>query len=69
MTANYRFASQQEEIWFNKAIGPQFAAQTKYFTLIYAAEMFAPDDVEKRMDYWQYELKKNLEFFNKHEAF
>jgi hypothetical protein len=69
MAKNYQFADQQEEIWFHKAIGPLFAAQTKYFTLIYTAEVFIPDDVEKRMDYWRYELKKNLDFFDLHETF
>jgi hypothetical protein len=69
MKEGYRFEDQQEKIWFYKAIEPQFAAQIKYFVLLYVAEMFVPEDASKRTDYWKGELKKGRDFFEKHENF
>lgn len=65
----YRFEDQQEMISFYKTIEPQFAAQIKYFVLLYVAEMFVPEDNSKRMDYWNGELKKIHDFFEKHDTF
>jgi hypothetical protein len=69
MKEAYRFEDQQELIWFYKTIEPQFAAQIKYFVLLYVAEMFVPEDISKRTDYWKGELKKGRDFFEKHENF
>ncbi len=69
MTENHRFDDHHEEILFYKTIKPQFAAQIKYFTLLYASEVFAPEDIEKKTGYWHNEQKKCLEFFERHEAF
>lgn len=65
----HRFEDQHEEIWFYKTIKPQFTAQIKYFTLLYASEVFAPEEMERKVDYWINEQKKSLEFFEKHETF
>jgi len=69
MKEAHRFQDQHEQVWFYKTIEPQFGAQIKYFVLLYVAEMFVPEDDSKRMDYWNGELKKVLDFFEKHETF
>ena len=69
ISEKHRFSDQHEEIWFYKTIKPQFAAQIKYFTLLYASEMFVPEEMEKRTVYWINEQKKSLEYFEKHEDF
>src|ERR1700743_1627691 len=54
----YCFLDLQEQTSFYKDIEPQFAAQIKYFTLLYAVDVFAPEDDEKRMTYWFNEQRK-----------
>lgn len=65
----YPFADIQEEIWFYKVMKPQFAGQMEYFTLLYMVEVFAPEDMSQRINYWNHELKKSRDFFSKHESF
>lgn len=69
MKEGYQFENKEEQIWYYKTIEPQFAAQIKYFVLLYVAEMFVPEDKSKRTDYWNGELKKGRDFFEKHENF
>jgi hypothetical protein len=69
LSEKHRFTDQHEEIWFYKTVKPHFTAQIKYFTLLYASEVFAPEEMERRAGYWINEQKKSLEFFEKHEAF
>lgn len=63
------FADIQDEIWFYKVMKPQFAGQMEYFTLLYMAEVFAPEDSSQRINYWNHELKRSRDFFSKHESF
>jgi RteC protein len=69
MTGKYIFTDLQEEIWFFKVMKPQFTAQMEYFTLLYMAEVFAPDDDLQRVTYWNHELKRSRDFFSKHQSF
>jgi RteC protein len=69
MASRHLFADLKEEIWFFKVMKPQFAAQMEYFTLLYMAEVFAPDDDHQRIHYWNHELKRSKDFFSKHQSF
>lgn len=69
IVSNYPFADLQEEIWFFKTMKPQFAGQMEYFVLVYMSEVFAPEELGAKMNYWRQELRKNKAFFSKHEEF
>jgi hypothetical protein len=69
MIENYSFADEQEERWFFKTLKPQFSGLVEYFTLVYTAELFIPEDPARRMEYWNRELGKTWKFLMKHEEF
>ncbi|HWK04888.1 MAG TPA: hypothetical protein VNS58_14705 [Puia sp.] len=69
MRQNYPFTDEQEEIGFFKTLESQFGGLVEYFTLIYTAELFIPEDSSKRMEYWNRELGKAWNFLMKHEKF
>ena len=69
MIENYSFADEQERRWVLKTLKPQFSGWVEYFTLIYTAELFVPDDLANKMEYWNRELGKTWNFLMKHEGF
>ena len=69
MIQNYSFADEEEERWFFETLKPQFSGLVEYFTLIYTAELFIPEDPAQKMAYWSRELGKTWNFLMKHERF
>ena len=69
MRQHYPFTDEQEEIGFFKTLESQFGGLVEYFTLIYSAELFIPEDPTKRMEYWNRELGKAWNFLMKYEKF
>ncbi len=69
MIENYSFTDEEEERWFFKTLKPQFGGWVEYFTLIYTAELFIPEDPAKKIEYWNRELGKTWNFLMLHEGF
>jgi hypothetical protein len=69
MIENYSFPDEQEKRWVLKTLKPQFSGWVEYFTLIYTAELFVPEDLAKKLEYWNRELGKTWNFLMKHEGF
>ena len=69
MIENYSFPDEQEKRWVLKTLKPQFSGWVEYFTLIYTAELFVPEDLARKMEYWNRELGKTWNFLMKHEGF
>jgi len=46
--ATYTFPDEDEEVNFFKNIKPLFTSQAEYYTLLYHAEMFKPDEHDRR---------------------
>ena len=69
MIENYSFPDEQEKRWVLKTLKPQFSGWVEYFTLIYTAELFIPEELAKKMEYWNRELGKTGNFLMKHEGF
>lgn len=65
----HSFKDLQEEIWFYKEMKPRFAGHMEYYTLLYMAEVFAPEDSGSRINYYNHELKRSQDFFSKHDSF
>jgi hypothetical protein len=65
----YSFADEREKHWVLTTLKPKFSGWVEYFTLIYTAELFVPEDPAKKMEYWTRELGKTWNFLMKHEEF
>ena len=65
----HKFENKQEEIWFFKSMKPQFTGLIKYFTLLYRAELFVPNEAAAFILFWQQELKRIQCFFDKNASF
>jgi len=64
-----RFSGEEEEQWFFRKLQPDFGGLVEYFTLVYTAELYIPQDPDKRMEYWSRELGKTWNFLMRHEKF
>ena len=69
MIENYSFTDEQEKDWVLTTLKPQFGGWVEYFTLIYTAELFVPEDLAQKIEYWSRELGKTWNFLMKHERF
>jgi hypothetical protein len=69
MIDDYSFTDEQEKRWVLTTLKPLFSGWVEYFTLIYTAELFVPEDQAKKMLYWNRELGKTWNFLMKHEEF
>lgn len=63
------FESRCEEIRFFKVLKPQFTGNIEFFLLLYKAEIFAPEDQDSAITYWQREIKLAEEYIAGHEKF
>jgi hypothetical protein len=66
---DHAFADEQERIWFFKTQQPRFAAWVEYFTLLYASQLFLPEDAGAAIDFWIAELQRTQHFLIKHADF
>ena len=66
---DHAFADEQERVWFFKTQQPRFAAWVEYFTLLYASQLFLPEDTGAVVDFWIAELERTQHFLIKHAAF
>ena len=62
----FDFESDTEEILFFKHVKPQFTGLLEFFTLLYKAEVFAPEDTNEQLNYWTLELINCGKFLNDH---
>jgi hypothetical protein len=69
MIEDYSFTDEGEKRWVLITLKPLFSGWGEYFTLIYTAELFVPEDPAKKMEYWNRELGKTWNFLMKHEKF
>jgi hypothetical protein len=69
MIDGFSFTDEQEKSWVLVALKPLFSGWAEYFTLIYTAELFVPEDLAKKMLYWNRELGKTWNFLMKHEQY
>jgi hypothetical protein len=69
MIDGYSFTDEHEKSWVLTTLKPLFSGWAEYFTLIYTAELFVPEDLAKKMLYWNRELGKTWNFLMKHEEF
>jgi hypothetical protein len=62
---NQLFTDEEEKRWVLNVLKPQFSGLAEYFTLVYTAELFIPEDPANRLQYWARELGKTWNFLEK----
>jgi hypothetical protein len=66
---SHSFIDEQEKHWISKTLKPHFNGWVEYFTLVYTAGLFVPEEHSKKMLYWTRELGKTWNFLMIHEEF
>lgn len=70
LSESYVFCYESEEIHFFKNIKPLFLAATEYYTLLYQAVLFRPEnDRNDLVSYWLHQIKRVELFNNRHREF
>jgi hypothetical protein len=69
MIEGYSFTDEQEKGWVLTTLKPLFGGWAEYFTLIYTAELFVPEELAKKILYWNRELGKTWNFLMGHEKY
>jgi hypothetical protein len=69
MIENCSYTDEREKHWILKTLKPQVSGWVEYFTLIYTAELFIPEELAQKIKYWNRELGKTWIFLMKHEGF
>jgi hypothetical protein len=69
MIDNYSFTDEREKCWVLTTLKPKFSGWVEYFTLIYTAELFMPEELAQKIEYWNRELGKTWNFLMKREGF
>ena len=67
--AAMKFENEDEEILFFKTIKPLFAGHVEFYSILYRAELFAPDSPEEKQAFRKEEMTRVLVFFEKHHEF
>ncbi len=68
-SASYVFRYETDEIHFFKHIRPLFMAAKEYYTLLYQAVLFKPNDKDQLVAYWLQQLKRADRFNNRNREF
>lgn len=68
-SAAYVFRYECDEIHFFKHIKPLFISAIEYYTLLYQAVIFKPNEKEQQLAYWLQQLKRIDRFNNRHREF
>ncbi len=68
-SAAYVFRYEKDEIHFFKNIKPLFISAIEYYTLLYQAVIFKPNEKEQQLAYWLQQLKRIDRFNNRHREF
>jgi hypothetical protein len=63
------FESQAKEIIFFRNLKPKFTSQIQYYSMLAEVQLFIPDDVEMKIEYWGNELKRYLRFCDRNKEF
>lgn len=63
----HKFTCKQEEIYFFKAIHPQFAGRMMYYSILYESLLSCPDCHEAAKTFWGKELDRYDRFCNRYE--
>lgn len=68
-SAAYVFRYENDEVHFFKNIKPLFMAATEYYTLLYQAVLFKPNNNDQLVAYWLQQLNRVDRFNNRHREF
>ncbi len=63
------FKTEEEEIDFFKNIKPLFTGYVEFYSILYSAELFVPEDAEDALRFRAEELNRSLLFLDKHQDF
>jgi hypothetical protein len=68
-TEKMEFSSPQEEITFFKTIKPKFTSLVEFYSIMYRAEIFAPENKIEKEEYWLSEKKRAQQFLSENAEF
>jgi len=63
------FETEEEKIDFYKNIQPLFTGYVEFYSILYSAELFAPDTIADHPRFWKEELGRSIQFLERHRDF